>query len=626
MADTDHTPGSKHIEERLLEQERRYRMLAEHATDMISTHTPDGRYTYASPACRRLFGYEPEELVGRSAYDFFDTRDLPAVNDSHEKVLTANDISTVTYRIRHRNGRSIWIETTSKNVRDEQSGLVREIIAISRDVTHRREIIQRLEEARETAESASRAKTEFLANMSHEIRTPLNAILGYADLIARDTQEPTSADYARTIQSAGSTLLRLLSDLLDLSQVEAGRLSLAAEPVDLHRLLHEIYAIFAPRAEQKDLTLDLGVDQTVPQHALLDGQRLRQIMINLVSNAIKFTDDGLIRIHVCMSGETDGVQTTQRPMLVVTVEDTGKGIPPEAQGSIFDPFDQGPDDPTSRRNGVGLGLAITRRLVDLFGGTLTLESKVGNGSRFTVRIPFTPTNDDTPDIEPAGQPSITFPTVPVVVADDEASNLKLLSTWARRAGLVPLEIIDNAEVPRTVAEHHPAAVLLDLRRGDTDGSDVIQQIRAGVYPNTPVIAVSGTAGERHDGDFDGWLVKPVNYDELTATLARFIQPLRSALEPPEPQQHASVSEHEVAAVTERMGPDLHARLDRLRRVRIVDELAAFADELVSAARHVGVPRLREQGEALQSACRRFDIDAMTSITDELSVTLVSRKV
>ncbi len=383
----------KQAEEAIRQSERKYRLLAENSTDMISRHTPDGTYLYTSPVCERLLGYTPQELIGRNAYDLFHPEDLKAIMKSHGKIrnIGKDDIASVTYRIRKKDGTWIWFETLSKTVYIEHASAggndrpktVQEIMAISRDVSERVKMSTALATAKEEAEEANRAKSSFLANLSHEIRTPLNAVLGYNELINRSIRKKKLKEYSDQIEKSGRILLLLIGDILDFSRIEAGRLELSYEPFDLRQLSEDIESMFNLEAERRSLEFTLIIEEDVPRLIILDEARLRQVLINLIGNAMKFTEAGSVSLFVRSDLDTpqEGVCT-----LSVTVQDTGIGIPPSEQEKIFEAFRQTEGQSTRKYGGTGLGLSISKSLTEAMGGTISLRSEEGQGSAFSIRF------------------------------------------------------------------------------------------------------------------------------------------------------------------------------------------------------------------------------------------------
>ena len=381
---TDKTE-QKEMEEALAKSEREYRLLAEHATDMISRHRPDGTYIYVSPACRSLLGYEPEELINADAYSLFHPEDLEAVSRSHVTIQQGINVVFVTYRIRRRDGSYVWVETTSKTVLDETSGEFSEIVAITRDASRRIAMEEDLRRAKREAEEASAAKSTFLANVSHEIRTPLNAIIGLGELIDKRIEDPTARRYLDTVRNSSQTLLQLINDILDLSKVEARQLDIHLDYVTVAILVTEVGRMFEVQLQGKSVGLEIDVEDVHDLEVRTDPHRLRQILINLVGNAVKFTRRGEIRLLAAADTTSDSLAT-----LTVTVEDTGIGIPTSKLEDIFDAFAQADSSASREFGGTGLGLAISRNIATLLGGTISVESTEDAGSTFTVRLPDLP--------------------------------------------------------------------------------------------------------------------------------------------------------------------------------------------------------------------------------------------
>lgn len=386
--DTDEVIGLARRIERMAQSlqkvEASYRGIVEDLPDLICRYRPDGRLTFVNTAYALFFGKGRNELVGQifpphaSGLPPRGPDDLvPAVAAFEQEMVNA------------RGGR-LWISWTNRAIADAD-GEVLEYQAVGHDITARRETEDALRRAKEAAEAADRAKSEFLAIISHEIQTPINGVIGFCRLLQETTLTREQKECVDMIRSCGGTLEALVNDILDLSQIEAGRLSLQSAPFALHKCFEEVVALFAPQARQADLALDLHIAPDVPGIVTGDEQRLRQILSNLVGNAVKFTNRGGVALRVsCVKGEPVTGTPRRQLALQVSVRDTGIGIEPGKLSSLFRPFSQIDTSPRRRHGGAGLGLAISKRLCEMMGGAIEVESYPGTGSifSFSVRVEY----------------------------------------------------------------------------------------------------------------------------------------------------------------------------------------------------------------------------------------------
>lgn len=391
--------------------ERRYRLLADNANDLITLLTGEMTVRYASPSTRRLLGYSPEEVMGLNLYRLVNPLDLTTMRHAHARLQDGASAASVTCRMRHREGHWVWVETTSNRVTGaEEDGGAATFVAVSRDISERVKYEQDLEEerrrieaqavslseaaeklqaarleaeqARRAAEDANRAKSQFLATMSHELRTPLNAIIGFAEVIKEmhfgaDAHD-RYVDYARDIHESGQHLLELINDILDIAKIEAGKLKISPEVLSLKPVLQGCMRLFSTRATAKELTLQC---KTTPDEATLyaDERAIKQILFNLMSNAVKFTLRGGHIVARAAADDDGGVE--------ISVTDTGIGIPEDHIERVMQPFEQFENRYDQMREGTGLGLSLVKALAEVHGGTVVIESRVDVGTTVTVRFP-----------------------------------------------------------------------------------------------------------------------------------------------------------------------------------------------------------------------------------------------
>jgi signal transduction histidine kinase/ActR/RegA family two-component response regulator len=388
---------------------------------------------------------------------------------------------------------------------------------------YERELLAAERQARETAvalrkarEAASEAKTRFLTNMSHELRTPLNGILGFAGLLQETGLSATQQDYVETIQHSGEALLRIIGDLLDLARVTAGRLELERVVIDLHRLIAGVRDLVSPRLAGTSVALRIEWDRRLPSHVWGDPGRIRQILLNLVGNAVKFTEAGRITIHARREGAEQ---------LKIEIADSGPGIAPEYRNRIFEKFDRGDPAVATRHGGTGLGLAIARELTEAMGGTIGVESEIGAGSTFWFTLPLHSAEAEPapPGPEPADAPAEEAH-LRVLLAEDNPINQRLAQALLKKLGCAVILACDGAEAVAHTRESAFDLIILDCMMPNLDGWQAARQMRqAGL--TTPIVALTALAmpGDRErclEAGMDDFLTKPVRQAELAAVLRR----------------------------------------------------------------------------------------------------------
>lgn len=390
-----------------------------------------------------------------------------------------------------------------------------------------RSMISELIASRTAAEAANRAKSQFIANVSHELRTPLNAILGFTNLLLTQKQNLTKAqcEQLEIIAHSGNSLHRLIDDILDLVRAEAGRFKLQMQSVCLPILLQEIVDTVRSQGENKGLILRIEMAQAFPQQLLLDGERLQQILLNLLDNAIKFTHQG----EICLKANCKFIDAAHVD-LILTIIDTGPGIPLLDQERIFLPFEQLHSQENKNPHGLGLGLAVCRQLAQLMNGQLTLYSVIDKGSQFSLQLSTVTIIASNADlITPTPLVNYHFHSANVVIADDVEANRALLRLWLSSVGLTCIEAIDGIDAIACIKQTHPALVLLDIKMPRLNGFQVVAQLKANpITADIPVVAITAVFSElavnqKHGREpFSAWLTKPLAYNDLIGCLAKFL--------------------------------------------------------------------------------------------------------
>ena len=515
----------KRAEAALRESEHRWRRLTEALPQLVWSATPDGSCDYFSTQWTAHTGVAQTELLGWRWLETLHPDDREPTRDRWLESLGGRHDYDVEYRIRHHDGEYRWFKTRGVPIHDSSGAIVR-WFGTCTDITDLRKMDAELRQAKEAAEAANRAKDEFLANVSHEIRTPMNAILGMTELVLDTPLSDDQRQSLRTVKSAADNLLGIINDLLDFSKIEAGKLTLDPGDFSLRATVSDTMRALAVRAHRKGIELVCNVQPEVPDALIGDASRLRQVLLNLVGNAIKFTEKGEVVVQV--EAAAPAGSTPERDASVrFSVRDTGIGISREKQSSIFRAFEQEDTSTTRKYGGTGLGLTISSRLVTLMGGNIEVESQPGHGSMFS----FTALFGRQAHQPPAGAraASVSLRDLRVLVVDDNAVNRQIMEQWLREWKMEPTSVGDAMAAMDAlwhgVAVRKPhALVLLDMRMPDTDGLALADRIRERTELSASRILLL-TSGDRpadlarlRHPRLDGHLLKPVQRDELLETI------------------------------------------------------------------------------------------------------------
>jgi len=499
----------------LRDSEALYASLVENLPVHVLRKDLQGRFTFANRSFCRLVGKSLAEIQGKTDYDLYPPAMAEKFRHDDRRVAESGELFD-DVETNQQDGELRYVQVMKSPVRDAEGKTVG-TQAVFWDVTERKRAESERERAKEAAEAANRAKSAFVANMSHEIRTPLNALLGMAELVLDTRLTAEQREYLTVIQESGENLLLLINDILDFSKIEAGRLDLDDSPFDLRESLGDTMKSLAIRAHRKGLELLCHVAPDVPSAVSGDSTRLRQVVVNIVDNAIKFTERGEVILDVRRESASD-----REVVLHFAVRDTGIGIAPEKHKQIFGAFEQADTTTTRRFGGTGLGLAIAARLVELLGGKITVESAPGKGStfHFNIRLRLTPESDQTPPQRPA-VPSGTR----VLVVDDNAANRQLLEEMLYNWEMRPLPVPSAASAASSLREARDAGdpftlVLVDANMPETDGFELVEQIRqeSGLQSKVMMMLTSGNrAGDISRCEqlgVSGYVLKPVKQSEL----------------------------------------------------------------------------------------------------------------
>jgi len=511
-------------EEALSKERQVLRALIDNVPDFIYVKDNECRFVVANATlAHSMGGCPPDEVIGKTDFDFYPTDTAERYHQDDLQVLcTKEPLFNREELSFDSDGRQIWLLTTKVPLLDG-SGNAAGLAGVGRDITHRKNLELEWRSAKDAAETANRAKSEFLANMSHEIRTPLNGIIGMTDL-ALDTEiTPEQREYLETVKFSADSLLTVINDILDFSKVEAGKIELDSGDFQLRECLENTLKTLALRADEKGLELLCQISPDIPEALYGDASRLRQVVINLIGNAIKFTHRGEVQLSAELQSLQDG-QCTIR----FSVSDTGIGIPAEKQKSIFEPFAQADTSTTRNYGGTGLGLTISSRLIELMGGRIWLESTPGLGSTFHFTVVMQPSKHAPVEHNPESLEILRG--VRVLIVDDNRTNLRILESQLARWHALPV-IVDSgpAALAALKAAQQMGApfplIVTDMNMPGMDGFTLIEQIRHEILVPSSTIVMLTSAGHRGDSErcqqlgVAAYLLKPVRQLELRQALS-----------------------------------------------------------------------------------------------------------
>ena len=498
-------------------------LVARHANDGVILCNAKREVLWVNETFTRITGYTLDDAYGKrlGAILAGPKTDMRTV-ETMRATIEAGKPFRGEVEIRTRDGNDVWIESNQVPIFGTD-GRLEKYVAVERDITQQKLVAQKLDAAKRAAEQGARAKSEFLATVSHEIRTPMNGIIGMTDLICDTDLTQEQQLYANTIRSSASSLLHLIDDILDFSKLDAAKMKINAVDYDLNACLEETVLPFRAMALERSLWLVLEIEDDVPQFVHGDDKRLRQVLVNLIGNALKFTEAGGIRMTVSLGGsEFEYKVKDQTQQIDISVRDTGIGIEAGKLDCIFQEFSQAESDTTRRFGGTGLGLAISRKLVRMMGGEISVSSTPGEGSCFSVHLPLIPVEQS------AAKPEAVHDITPLtgktlVLAEDNRTNQILIEKYLKDTGISLFIAYNGVDAVALAQKHQPDLMLMDMSMPLKSGIDASREIRALPGPQPVIVALTANTVEQDRKDciaagMNGFLTKPIRRAELLRAL------------------------------------------------------------------------------------------------------------
>ncbi len=614
----------KKAEAALIDSEKKYRILVEDINDVIFSIDSETKLTYISPHFKILTGVDPAKAIGFKLTEFVYEEDLPIFLETIEETLYGELNADTEFRIKTVKGEPIWIHFRGRN--EITNGKFEGMRGVFSDISERKQVEEDLRQAKEEADEANKTKSIFLANMSHEIRTPMNAILGFTEVLEGKIKDDTQLGYLKSISASGRNLLGLINDILDLSKIEVGKIVLNYNVLHIETLMEELKQIFKWKIEQKELEYIYEKFDNVPVSIFFDEIRLRQILMNLIGNAIKFTDEGHVRIVLKSEYKSE-----KKCKLIIEVIDTGVGIEENQHSRIFEAFRQKSGQDEAKYGGTGLGLSITKKLVELMGGSISLTSEINQGSCFKIEFPDVETRDNNSvkkktNVDPE---LIEFPEATILIVDDVEVNRSLLMSMLERHPFKLIEATNGKEAIEKAHEYKPDIIFMDMKMNIMNGYEATRFIKNNDdLKSIPVIAVTAFAMKGEEkrilkAGCDEIVFKPVSNLGLILAMMKYM-PYTEIDSIEEVEDNSSDINEDLSKEVIAKLPDLVKKINSdlikdwevLKQTPIISKMQDFASRIQIVGEDYGLAFLKKWGDTLVNQAQNFDVENLHKTFDQ----------